>query len=69
MAVVVRITFFSSHTHSEEAAHSACCWNNSPDTIAAAPRKKGLHKAKDDILESIDEAKFYKTAIFQAAKP
>lgn len=29
------------------------------------PRKKMLHKAKDDILESIEEARFYKEAIFE----
>lgn len=34
----------------------------------AAPRKRGLHKAKQDILESIEEARFYRDAIFRAAK-
>ncbi|KAL2128182.1 hypothetical protein VTI74DRAFT_9544 [Chaetomium olivicolor] len=48
----------------KEAARRWC-----PDTAAAAPCKKGLHKAKDDILESIEEAKYYKTAIFRAPKP
>lgn len=37
-----------------------------PDIMAKAPRKKGLHKAKDDILESIEEARYYKEVIFQA---
>lgn len=32
-----------------------------------APEKKLLHKAKDDILESIAEAKYYKEVIFEAA--
>ncbi|PSR81591.1 ribonuclease H-like domain-containing protein [Coniella lustricola] len=36
-----------------------------PQAVADAPRKKGLHQAKDDILESIDEAKHYKAAVFQ----
>jgi oligoribonuclease len=29
------------------------------------PLKKGLHEAREDILESIEEAKFYQTHIFQ----
>jgi oligoribonuclease len=29
-----------------------------------APKKKGSHKAKDDILESIEEARYYREAIF-----
>jgi oligoribonuclease len=37
---------------------------HSPEVASAAPRKKGLHKAQQDILESIEEAKYYKTAIF-----
>ncbi|ROW11244.1 hypothetical protein VMCG_01517 [Cytospora schulzeri] len=36
-----------------------------PRQIERAPKKKLLHKAKDDILESIEEAKFYKQAIFE----
>jgi hypothetical protein len=28
----------------------------------------GLHKAKDDILESIEEAKHYRTAVFHAGR-
>ena len=43
--------------------------SNSPDAASAVPRKKGLHKAKDDILESIDEAKYYRSVIFQPAEP
>ena len=35
-----------------------------PRVIANAPRKKGSHKARDDILESIDEARYYRQAIF-----
>ncbi|KAK4183315.1 hypothetical protein QBC35DRAFT_394131 [Podospora australis] len=36
-----------------------------PELAALAPRKKGLHKAKDDILESIKEAEYYKASVFQ----
>jgi oligoribonuclease len=39
-----------------------------PDVVDRAPRKKGLHEAKADILESIEEARYYKDAIFQAPK-
>lgn len=42
---------------------------NSPQVATAVPRKKGLHKAKDDILESIEEAKYYRSTIFQVARP
>lgn len=35
------------------------------DVLIGAPKKKGLHQARDDILESIEEAKYYKDAIFQ----
>ncbi|KAL2157406.1 hypothetical protein VTH06DRAFT_6098 [Thermothelomyces fergusii] len=44
----------------KEAARRWC-----PQIASAAPRKRGLHKAKDDILESIEEAKFYKSVIFE----
>jgi oligoribonuclease len=37
----------------------------SSDILAGAPKKQLLHKAKDDILESIAEAKYYKEVIFQ----
>jgi oligoribonuclease len=40
-----------------------------PDILAGAPAKKGLHQAKEDILESIEEARYYKEAIFQVAAP
>jgi oligoribonuclease (3'-5' exoribonuclease) len=33
--------------------------------IHSAPQKKGLHQAKDDILESIEEARYYKETIFK----
>jgi oligoribonuclease len=38
---------------------------SSLDVLLGAPKKKNAHKAKDDILESIAEAKYYKEAIFQ----
>jgi len=37
-----------------------------PDLVSAVPAKKCLHKARDDILESIEEARYYKSAVFQA---
>ncbi|KAG7292322.1 hypothetical protein NEMBOFW57_002357 [Staphylotrichum longicolle] len=48
----------------KEAARRWC-----PQVATAVPRKKGLHKAKDDILESIEEAKYYRSTIFQVARP
>ena len=38
---------------------------SSLDVLIGVPKKKLLHAAKDDILESIAEAKYYKEAIFQ----
>ena len=38
---------------------------SSLDVLLGAPKKKELHQAKDDILESIAEAKYYKETIFQ----
>jgi len=35
------------------------------EIIDHVPKKKLLHKAKDDILESIEEARYYKETIFQ----
>ncbi|KAL2262753.1 hypothetical protein VTK26DRAFT_190 [Humicola hyalothermophila] len=48
----------------KEAARRWC-----PEVASAAPSKRGLHQAKQDILESIEEARYYKTAIFQATRP
>ncbi|KAG6039559.1 hypothetical protein E4U41_002404 [Claviceps citrina] len=45
----------------KEAARRWC----PPEVIANAPVKKGRHLARDDILESIDEAKYYRRVIFQ----
>ncbi|PVI07383.1 oligoribonuclease-like protein [Periconia macrospinosa] len=36
----------------------------SQDTIERIPRKKNLHEARADILESIAEARFYREAFF-----
>ncbi|PHH78434.1 hypothetical protein CDD82_3054 [Ophiocordyceps australis] len=41
-------------------------WSSS-DVARGAPRKQGLHVAKDDILESIREARYYRDAVFQKA--
>lgn len=40
----------------------------SPRAVRKAPRKKGLHQARDDILESIAEARFYQEKLFQPAE-
>lgn len=45
----------------KEAARRWC----PPEVLAGAPTKKGLHLARDDILESIEEARYYQQAIFQ----
>lgn len=34
------------------------------EVVREAPRKQGLHQAKEDILESIEEARYYKEVIF-----
>jgi len=36
----------------------------SPEVLKRAPRKKMLHEARADILESIEEAKFYQQTFF-----
>ena len=38
---------------------------SSLDVLLGVPEKKLEHKAKEDILESIEEARYYKEAIFQ----
>lgn len=45
----------------KEATASWC-----PEVFEKAPRKMLFHKAREDILESIEEARYYKEAIFQA---
>ncbi|EEP82540.1 conserved hypothetical protein [Uncinocarpus reesii 1704] len=35
------------------------------ETLRNAPAKKGAHLAKDDILESIEEMKFYRDRVFR----
>jgi oligoribonuclease len=37
-----------------------------PDALAAAPAKKGGHRALDDIRESVAELRYYRSAIFRA---
>lgn len=44
----------------KEAAYRWC----RKEVTKNAPRKKGLHQAKDDILESIEEARYFKDVIF-----
>ncbi|KAK4245619.1 mitochondrial Oligoribonuclease [Corynascus novoguineensis] len=44
----------------KEAARRWC-----PQLASAVPHKKCLHKAKDDILESIEEARYYRSVIFR----
>jgi oligoribonuclease len=36
-----------------------------PDVLAAAPPKKGGHRALDDIRESLDELRYYRGAVFR----
>ena len=36
----------------------------SEELLRKVPRKKGLHQAKEDILESIEEARFYREVFF-----
>jgi oligoribonuclease len=38
---------------------------STPEALSKVPMKKGLHQAKEDILESIEEARYYKENIFQ----
>ncbi|KAI0889360.1 ribonuclease H-like protein [Annulohypoxylon maeteangense] len=38
------------------------------EIIRNAPTKQGLHQAKEDILESIAEARYYKDVIFNGAR-
>lgn len=41
-----------------------------PDQYKAAPKKKGSHRALGDILESVDELRYYRGAVFiEAAAP
>jgi oligoribonuclease (3'-5' exoribonuclease) len=36
-----------------------------PQELAAAPRKRGGHRAMDDVKESVAELAFYRQAIFR----
>ena len=36
-----------------------------PDALAAAPNKKGGHRALDDIRESVEELRYYRRTIFR----
>lgn len=39
---------------------------SSDSVIKQSPQKKGLHDARADILESLEEARYYKRVIFQS---
>ena len=45
----------------KEAARRWC----SEEVLRGIPRKKGLHEARQDILESIEEARYYREVIFR----
>ena len=47
----------------KEAARRWC----PPDVVRHVPPKRGLHQAREDILESIAEARYYKDVIFTGA--
>jgi len=36
-----------------------------PDVLAAAPAKRGAHRAMDDIVESVAELAYYRTTVFK----
>jgi oligoribonuclease len=38
-----------------------------PDAVAAAPDKRGGHRALDDIRESLEELRYYRTSVFRAS--
>lgn len=40
-----------------------------PDILKGAPRKAGGHRALDDIRESIEELRFYRSALFHPKAP
>ncbi|KAK0733331.1 ribonuclease H-like domain-containing protein [Lasiosphaeria miniovina] len=44
----------------KEAARRWC-----PEIALGVPAKKGLHQAKQDIIESIEEARYYRSTLFQ----
>jgi oligoribonuclease len=39
-------------------------WSD-PKVVKAAPKKKGTHEARQDILESIEEARYYREVFFK----
>ena len=40
-----------------------------PDAVTAAPRKRGSHRAMGDIVESIEELRYYRSAVFKEPTP
>jgi len=58
----------------KQMAEAPTAWNvyiGTPDAAESAPRKVGGHRALDDIRESVDELRYYRTAVFRekAAAP
>lgn len=41
---------------------------SSEDVLRQVPKKKGLHQAREDILESIEEAKYYRNVFFRRSE-
>ena len=39
------------------------------ETLQKVPKKKGLHQAREDILESIEEARYYREVFFRSLEP
>jgi len=40
-----------------------------PESLATVPRKDGGHRAMDDIRESLEELKYWRSAVFAAPEP
>lgn len=38
------------------------------EVLARVPRKKGLHQAREDVLESLEECRFYREVLFSCSK-
>jgi oligoribonuclease len=38
-----------------------------PDVLAAAPKKAAGHRALDDIRESLEELKYYRSSVFRSS--
>ena len=40
-----------------------------PEAVSAAPRKRGSHRALGDIVESVEELRYYRQAVFRPPAP